>query len=66
MTEKSPDARRPLAANRKALHDYHVLERFEAGIALSGTEVKSCRAGRVQLREGWVDFRNGPNGHAQA
>jgi len=35
-----------------------VLERFEAGIALTGTEVKSCRAGRVQLREGYVDFRD--------
>jgi SsrA-binding protein len=50
---------RVLAANRKALHDYHVLERLEAGVALTGTEVKSCRAGRVQLREGWVDFRAG-------
>ncbi|HLF55221.1 MAG TPA: SsrA-binding protein SmpB [Thermoanaerobaculia bacterium] len=59
MTNKSSDGRRPMAANRKALHDYLVLERFEAGIALTGTEVKSCRAGRVQLREGFVDFRNG-------
>ena len=58
MTEK-PAAVRPLAANRKALYDYHVLERFEAGLALTGTEVKSCRAGRVQLREGYVDFRGG-------
>ena len=66
MSEKKPDDRRPLAANRKALHDYHVLERFEAGIALTGTEVKSCRAGRVQLREGWVDFRGGPGGRQQA
>ena len=55
----APAAVRPLAANRKALHDYHVLERVEAGLALTGTEVKSCRAGRVQLREGYVDFRNG-------
>jgi SsrA-binding protein len=50
---------RPLAANRKALHDYHVHERFEAGVVLTGSEVKSCRAGRVQLREGFVEFRNG-------
>ena len=50
---------RPLAANRRAFHDYHVLERFEAGVVLTGTEVKSCRAGRVQLREGYVDFREG-------
>jgi SsrA-binding protein len=59
MSERKTDERRPLAANRKALHDYHVLERLEAGIVLTGTEVKSCRAGRVQLREGWVDFRGG-------
>lgn len=58
MSEKKAAAR-VLAANRKALHDYHVLERLEAGVALTGSEVKSCRAGRVQLREGWVDFRNG-------
>jgi SsrA-binding protein len=66
MSEKPTDERRPLAANRKALHDYHVLERLEAGVALTGTEVKSCRAGRVQLREGWVDFRGGPNGNQEA
>jgi len=58
LSEKKPAAR-VLAANRKALHDYHVLERVEAGVALTGTEVKSCRAGRIQLREGWVDFRDG-------
>ena len=52
-------AARPLAANRRALHDYLVLERLEAGVALSGTEVKSCRAGKVQLREGYVEFRGG-------
>lgn len=55
----APTAPRQLAGNRRALHDYHVLERFEAGVALTGTEVKSCRAGRIQLREGYVDFRNG-------
>ncbi|KAB2967707.1 MAG: SsrA-binding protein SmpB [Thermoanaerobaculia bacterium] len=57
MSEKKPA--RVLAANRKALFDYHVLERLEAGVALTGTEVKSCRAGRIQLREGWIDFRDG-------
>lgn len=56
---ESPPAVRPLAANRRALHEYLVHERVEAGLALTGTEVKSCRAGRVQLREGWVDFRGG-------
>jgi SsrA-binding protein len=54
-----PAPHRPLASNRKALYDYLVLERYEAGIALTGTEVKSIRAGRVQLREGFVEFRGG-------
>ena len=43
-----------LATNRKAFHDYNVLERFEAGIQLLGTEVKSCRARAIQLQEGYV------------
>src|SRR5574337_913452 len=50
---------RPLASNRKAEHDYFILERYEAGLALWGTEVKSARMGRVQLKDGFVDFRNG-------
>ena len=54
-----PAAVRPLATNRRALHDYDVLETFEAGIVLAGTEVKSARAGRVQLREAFVEFRGG-------
>ncbi|HUP23130.1 MAG TPA: SsrA-binding protein SmpB [Thermoanaerobaculia bacterium] len=48
-----------LASNRRALHEYHILEKLEAGIALRGTEVKSVRAGRVQLQEAFVEFRNG-------
>lgn len=43
-----------LATNRKAFHDYNVLDRFEAGIQLVGTEVKSCRARAIQLQEGFV------------
>jgi SsrA-binding protein len=42
-----------IADNRKAGHDYHLLETFEAGIALVGTEVKAIREGRVQLRESY-------------
>jgi SsrA-binding protein len=42
-----------IADNRKAGHDYHLLETFEAGIALLGTEVKAIREGRVQLRESY-------------
>jgi len=50
---------KPVATNRKALHDYFVEDRFEAGIALTGTEIKSVRAGRVNLRDGYVQIRNG-------
>jgi len=55
-TTKAP-AIRPLASNRKARHDYHVLETHEAGIALWGTEVKSVRAGKVQLKDSFVELR---------
>ena len=44
-----------LSDNRKARHDYHLMDRFEAGIALAGTEVKSARAGKVQLRDGFAE-----------
>ncbi|MBN2449208.1 MAG: SsrA-binding protein SmpB [Lentisphaeria bacterium] len=43
-----------LVENRKARHDYHVLERIETGIALSGTEVKSCRAHGISLAEAYA------------
>ncbi|OGO51053.1 MAG: SsrA-binding protein [Chloroflexi bacterium RBG_16_68_14] len=43
-----------VAVNRKALHDYDVLERVEAGLALQGSEIKSIRQGRVQLREAFA------------
>jgi len=48
-----------LASNRAAFHDYHILDKHEAGIALTGTEVKSVLAGRVQLKEGYVAVRDG-------
>lgn len=48
-----------LASNRSAYHDYHILEKYEAGIALTGTEVKSVLDGRVQLKEGYVAVRDG-------
>lgn len=46
-----------IAENRRARHDYHLLERYEAGIALSGTEVKSLRAGRADLQRSFADLR---------
>ena len=47
-------ARRDLAVNRKAFHDYEIEETFEAGLALVGSEIKSVRAGKVNLRESYV------------
>jgi SsrA-binding protein len=48
-----------LAENRKAIHDYFIEERFEAGLALMGWEVKAIRAGRSQLKEAYVVIRSG-------
>jgi SsrA-binding protein len=59
MATKAKDGVRPLASNRRARHDYHVLETVEAGIQLAGTEVKSAREGRVQLKDSYVDFKDG-------
>lgn len=53
------DQERVLATNRKALHDYEVLDRVEAGIALRGTEVKSIREGGLNFRDSFVEFRKG-------
>ena len=47
------------AANRKAFHDYFVLDRYEAGIELSGTEVKSIRAGTLNLKDSFCTVKNG-------
>ena len=48
-----------IATNRKAFHDYFIDDRTEAGLALTGTEVKSLRAGRAQLKDSYVQFRDG-------
>lgn len=47
-----------VAENRKARHDYFILESLEAGIALTGTEVKSMRAGRVNLKDSYIFIQN--------
>ena len=52
-------ARRVIAENRKARHDYHVLETWESGVALLGTEVKAIREGRVNLRDSYARVENG-------
>lgn len=48
-----------IATNKKAFHEYFVIESFEAGISLSGTEVKSIRCGGVNLKEAWCSIDNG-------
>jgi SsrA-binding protein len=52
-------AQRIIAENRKARHDYHILETYEAGIALLGTEVKAIREGRVNLRDSYARVEAG-------
>jgi SsrA-binding protein len=48
-----------IAENRRARHDYHLLERFEAGLVLTGTEVKSLREGRATIDRAFADVRDG-------
>ena len=48
-----------VAENRKARHDYHIHETYEAGIALTGTEVKSLRAGKANLKDSYAHVENG-------
>ena len=56
---KREAAQRDLAVNRKAFHDYAIEETFEAGIALVGSEIKSVRGGKVNLRESYVRVERG-------
>ena len=59
MAAKSESGEKLIASNRKALHDYFVLQKMEAGIALTGTEVKSLREARVNLKDSYVDIDGG-------
>ena len=59
MANKRDDESKVLASNRKAFHDYTIEETYEAGIALTGTEIKSVRAGSVNLRDSYAQVRNG-------
>ncbi|HMB18967.1 MAG TPA: SsrA-binding protein SmpB [Gaiellaceae bacterium] len=52
-------AEKLITENRKARHEYHLLERYEAGLALTGSEVKSLRDGRAQLQRAYGDIRDG-------
>jgi SsrA-binding protein len=57
--KKPPGADAVLAQNRAASHEFHLLERFEAGLVLTGAEVKSCRAGKVNLKEAYAKVKDG-------
>ncbi|MGO1637480.1 MAG: SsrA-binding protein, partial [Ancrocorticia populi] len=50
------DAKQVIARNKKARHDYNILDTYEAGLALTGTEVKALRMGRASLIDGWVEI----------
>lgn len=58
-TKRKPLGGNLLAQNRQARHEYSILETFEAGLELTGTEVKSLRTGRANLREGYIRIENG-------
>ncbi len=57
--KKKKAASSSIAQNKKARHDYHIEDRYEAGLVLEGWEVKSLRAGKVQLRDGYVLLKGG-------
>ena len=59
MKEKKKETNKIIAQNKKAWHEYFVDEKYEAGIALYGTEVKSIRAGKVNLKDAYCDIKDG-------
>jgi SsrA-binding protein len=59
MATKSDAGEKLIASNKKAFHEYHVLEKHEAGLALTGTEVKSLRDRGATLKDAYVIFKNG-------
>lgn len=59
MADSKKTGIRTVAQNKKAFHDYFVEDKYEAGIALSGTEIKSIRAGGVNLKDSYCQIKNG-------
>ena len=57
--QSKPQTIKQVASNRKAFHDYYIDDRMEVGLVLTGTEVKSLREGRAQLKDSYVQFRGG-------
>ena len=59
MATKPDSGEKLIASNKKALHDYFVVQKLEAGVVLTGTEVKALRAGKANLKDSYVIFKNG-------
>ncbi|WP_076463363.1 SsrA-binding protein SmpB [Actinomyces mediterranea] len=59
LRKAASDAKKTIARNKKARHDYLIEDAWEAGLALSGTEVKALRMGRASLVDAWVETKNG-------
>jgi len=59
MAAKTDSGEKLIASNKKAFHDYFIVQKFEAGLALTGTEVKSLRAGRANLKDSYVTIKDG-------
>ncbi|MDT3767323.1 SsrA-binding protein SmpB [Gleimia hominis] len=57
--KEASDAKKVIARNRRATHDYFIEDRLEAGLSLTGTEVKALRMGRASLAEAWVEIYDG-------
>ncbi|HEX6099118.1 MAG TPA: SsrA-binding protein SmpB [Thermoanaerobaculia bacterium] len=58
MAAKTDSGEKLIASNKKALHDYFIVQKFEAGLMLTGTEVKSLRDGKAQLKDAYVIFKD--------
>lgn len=58
MATKAPAAEKLIASNKKALHDYFIVQKLEAGLVLTGTEVKALRDGKANLKDAYVIFKN--------
>lgn len=59
MAAKPDSGEKLIASNKKALHDYFIVQKLEAGLALTGTEVKSLRDGKANLKDAYVIFKDG-------
>ena len=59
MATKPDSGEKLIASNKKAQHDYFIVQKFEAGLALTGTEVKSLRGGKANLKDSYVIFKDG-------